>query len=133
MGGLVGQMALLMYVAVGGATGSIFRYLVTAWIGRVAGRDFPYGTLAVNLLGSFLLGIMIGVIVTLLPRGRELHLLVAVGFLGGFTTFSAFSLDLYLLLERGQFLYAAAYATASVGLSVMLFFLGMWIFRSLAW
>lgn len=121
---------LLLYVAVGGAFGSICRYLMIGWVNDQLGKEFPYGTLIVNILGSFLLGLMIALIVNALPRGRELHALVAIGALGGFTTFSAFSMDLYLLVERGEMASAALYATASVVISVLAFFAGMWIFRS---
>lgn len=123
---------LYLYVAVGGAFGSLMRFIVMSWISGWAGKEFPYATLIVNILGSFLLGIMVGVFAVLVPRGRELHALIAVGALGGFTTFSTFSLDLYMLMERSQFFEAAAYVLLSVFTSVIALFLGMWLLRSIA-
>lgn len=124
---------ILVYVALGGAFGSVCRYLMMSGVGHWLGREFPYGTLMVNILGSFLLGVMIGLIAAMLPRGRELHALVAVGALGGFTTFSTFAMDIYILTERGQMMEAALYTAASVGISVLAFFAGMWMFRTFAW
>lgn len=123
---------LLFYIAIGGAFGSVCRYLLMSATTQLMGREFPYGTLLVNLFGSFLLGLLVGVIASILPRGRELHALLAVGFLGGFTTFSTFAMDVYLLSEREPFS-AMLYTACSVGLSVVAFFLGMWCFREWAW
>lgn len=124
---------LLLYIAAGGAFGSVCRYLAMSWVSGLMGKEFPYGTLMVNILGSLLLGMLIGLIATMLPRGRELHALLAIGFLGGFTTFSTFSMDIYLLVERGQFVAATLYISASILISVLAFFIGMWLFRTLAW
>lgn len=123
---------LLLYVAAGGALGSVCRYLLVEWINGLTARAFPYGTLAVNVLGSFLLGVVLALVVDMLPRSRELYLLLGIGALGGFTTFSAFSYDTYMLLEKGLFAQASFYIAASVGLSVAAFFLGMWVFRAAA-
>ena len=123
---------VLVYVAVGGAVGSMCRYLTMNWVSSFTSKEFPYGTLAVNILGSFLLGLLIAFLVTILPRGRELHALIAVGFLGGFTTFSAFSMDVYLLMEKGQMMAAATYIILSVTVSVLALFFGMWCFRAFA-
>lgn len=123
---------LLIYVAAGGAFGSLCRYLMMGWIGRFAGKDFPFATLAVNVLGSFLLGVLIGMIATYLPRSRELHALLAIGALGGFTTFSTFAMDAYMLMERGEILSAIAYTVSSVLMGVSAFFIGMWMFRYIA-
>lgn len=123
---------LLLYVAVGGAFGSVCRYLMVSWLNNVFGRDFPMGTFVVNILGSFLMGMTLAFIVSLLPRGRELYLLLAVGALGGFTTFSSFSYDSYMLLEKQLYAQAAAYVMGSVILSVGGFFAGMALFKVLS-
>lgn len=123
---------LLLYIAVGGAVGSMCRYLATHWLKNIMGREFPYATLMVNIAGSLLLGAVIAMLVLWLPRARDLHALLAVGFLGGFTTFSAFSMDLYLLMERGEWLNGAVYAVSSVCFSVIAFFIGMWLVRAVA-
>lgn len=118
-----------LYVAIGGAFGSLCRYLIIQWVGALAGREFPWAVLAVNVLGSFLMGLLLGFLASVMPKGRELYLLLGVGFLGGFTTFSAFTYDSYMLLERGDWWGAAAYIAGSVGLGLGAFLAGMWVFR----
>lgn len=112
-GGFSGAAFLL--VAAGGAVGSVLRYAVALLLLPLAGTGFPWPTLAVNLVGSALIGIAAG-------AGLEGHarLLVVTGFLGGFTTFSAFSLETGALFERSPLL-AAAYVLASVGLGIAAF------------
>lgn len=122
----------LMYVAFGGAFGSMCRYAIGTWVGKINTSDFPLGTFLVNITGGFLMGIWIGAIVLMLPvKSRDLHLLVAVGVLGGYTTFSTFSLESYLLIEKGLWLQAALYMIGSVVLSIAALFAGMWLLRSL--
>jgi CrcB protein len=123
----------LMYVAFGGAAGAMSRYILTEWVARLTGSTFPYGTLAANVLGSLLLGALIAFIALVMPsRGKELHLILAVGFLGGFTTFSAFSMDSYMLMERGLYSQAFFYVFGSVVISLIALIMGMWLVRSLA-
>jgi len=107
----------LFQVAVGGAVGSCLRYLVNVGAMRLIGPGWPWGTLAVNILGSFAMGVL----VVVLAQRSATHLapLLMTGLLGGFTTFSAFSLDALTLYERGQAGQAAAYVAASVGLSLV--------------
>jgi CrcB protein len=120
----------LAYVAVGGAMGSMCRFMFYSLIPR---GGFPLATFSVNILGAFMLGAWLAVIVYLLPeKNRDLHYLIAYGALGGFTTFSAFTLDTYLLLERGQMLQTMAYVVGSVLISLLTFFLGMWLVKTLA-
>ncbi len=104
----------LLQVALGGAAGSVARYLVTAGTARGFGTGFPLGTLAVNVAGSLAMGVLF---VLLTREGRWSPLLMT-GVLGGFTTFSAFSLDAFALWERGAWLAAAAYVVLSVVLSL---------------
>ena len=120
---------LYLYVAAGGAFGAVCRYLLTSEITSLAGRGFPYGTMTANIIGSLLMGVAIGVIATMLPRGKEFHALIVIGALGGFTTFSAFSYDSWLLIERGQWLAAGVYILGSVILCILAFFAGMWLFK----
>jgi CrcB protein len=128
------SMIALMYVAVGGAVGSMWRYAMMTLIGHFTkAGEFPWGTFAVNVLGGFLMGLWIAAMAHILPaRGKDLHLLFAVGVLGGFTTFSTFSLDTFLLLERGLLAQAGAYIVGSVVLSVLALVLGMWCIRFFA-
>ncbi len=106
----------LISVALGGAIGASARYLVNIGAGRLLGLNFPWGTLAVNIVGSFLMG----VIATYfgLRGGHRLAPFMMTGILGGFTTFSAFSLDAVTLFERGEFMQSGAYVVASVVLSI---------------
>lgn len=123
----------LIYVMTGGAIGSALRYLVMSFIGRLIVSQFPYSTLAVNVLGSFVMGAWIAIMANLLPeRSRDLHLLFAVGVLGGFTTFSTFSLDTFYLFERGAYAEAAFYIVGSVLISLLALAFGMWLVRAIA-
>jgi CrcB protein len=124
------QLMPLIYVMTGGAIGSAFRYFLMSFIARLSIVDFPYATLAVNILGSFLMGVWIVLMANWLPdRAKDLHLLFAVGLLGGFTTFSTFSLDVFYLFERGENIQAAVYMFGSVMLSVLALVFGMWLVK----
>jgi CrcB protein len=113
-------MQALLFVGAGGALGSIARYLAGGWALRALGPGWPYGTLAVNVLGGALIGLLAGVLAYRGGADQERwRLLLQVGFLGGFTTFSAFSLETGLMLERREYASAALYVTASVALSVV--------------
>ncbi|GMG83851.1 fluoride efflux transporter CrcB [Paralimibaculum aggregatum] len=118
-------------VAAGGAIGASLRFLTVAWIGRLA-PGFPWGTLAVNVLGSALMGLLAVALMERFPGswGRMAPFLLT-GVLGGFTTFSAFSLDALTLIERGRGLAAAAYAAASVGLAVGALWAGLKLGRAI--
>lgn len=119
----------LVYVAVGGALGSLVRYLVTSGCTRWLGHGFPYGTLLVNVLGSLAMGALIGWMARATTGFESLRLLIGVGFLGGFTTFSAFSLDVVMLFERGEMLQVLLYLFASVTVSVMALMAGLYVMR----
>lgn len=127
------NMLSLMYVAVGGAVGSMLRYITMILVSRINPTVFPYGTLTVNVLGSFLMGVLIAVIAGLTPaRAKDLHLLLAVGALGGFTTFSTFSIDTFLLIERGMHVHAALYVLGSVFISLLALIAGMYLIKYIA-
>ncbi len=114
-------------VALGGALGAVCRYLTGIAAVRVMGHGFPWGTLTVNIVGSFLMGVL--VVVLARKGGTHLAPLLMTGMLGGFTTFSAFSLDAITLFERGQTGVAAGYVAASVVLSLMAIALGLLVAR----
>jgi len=101
-------------VALGGGIGAGCRHLVNMGALRLFGPGFPVGTMAINIIGSLLMGLLAGWLGLRAAGGQELRLFLATGVLGGFTTFSAFSLDAAALWERGQPGLAAAYVTASV-------------------
>ena len=123
----------LLLVALGGAIGAAIRHLFNLGALRVIGPGCPWGTMAINVIGSFIMGAFI----EMLSRryggaSTELRLFVATGILGGFTTFSAFSLDFATLWERGDVVPAAGYALASVVGAILALFLGLWLVRTLA-
>lgn len=126
------ELASLIYVMIGGALGSSLRYIVMSFIGRLSSGDFPFATLTVNVAGSFLMGVWIALAASLLPeKSRYMHMFFAVGLLGGFTTFSTFSLDVFYLFERGQYTQIAAYILLSVSLSLSALFVGLWLTKAL--
>jgi fluoride exporter len=122
-------MKTLLVVAAGGALGASARYLVGIGSGRLLGYGFPYGTLIVNVVGCLIMGLLIEAMALRWNVSNDLRSFLTVGILGGFTTFSAFSADFALLLERKQHLAAALYLGGSVGLSIAAFFIGLAIVR----
>ncbi|MGV8936852.1 MAG: fluoride efflux transporter CrcB [Allorhizobium sp.] len=112
-------------VALGGAAGSVCRYFVGLWAVRLLGMAFPWGTFAVNVAGSFAIGLFAEMVARKFSASAELRLLLITGFLGGFTTFSAFSLDAMSLFERGEPLSSLVYVAASVGLAILAVFAGL--------
>lgn len=119
----------VLAVAAGGAIGSVARYGTMSAIGPWLGGTFPHATLAVNVLGSFTFGALVEIWAQVWSPSQELRALIAVGFLGGFTTFSTFSLDAWFLIERGDTAGAALYAVLSVVLSVGGFVAGLYLLR----
>lgn len=117
-------------VAAGGAIGASARYLAGVAVMRAMGPGFPWGTLLVNVAGSFLMGVLIVVLAHL--GGTRFLPFLAVGVLGGFTTFSSFSLDAVTLYERGAVGAAAGYVAASVVLSLAALFAGLMLARAVA-
>ena len=122
----------LLLVAAGGAIGASLRHLVNLGSLRLLGPAFPWGTVAVNIAGGFLMGLFVELLARRFGGSAELRLFVATGVLGGFTTFSAFSLDAVMLYERGAVVQAFAYVAASVIVAIAALFLGMWLAKTLA-
>jgi CrcB protein len=123
-------MKLVLMAAAGGALGSSARYLVNVGAGKLIGMGFPWGTLIVNIAGCFAMGMLVG---WGAPKGalsQEARVFLATGVLGGFTTFSAFSADFALLVERKNFGLSALYVTGSVVLSLVAVFAGIYLVRS---
>jgi len=123
-------MSSVFYVALGGALGASGRYMFGQAAARVFGADFPYGTLGVNVIGSALMGLLFGYLTSRTSGGSEnLRLFIGVGLLGGFTTFSAFSLESIMMLERKAYGAFAGYIGLSVGLSFIALLAGLWLSR----
>jgi len=120
-------------VFLGAGIGGVLRHLVNLGCARAFGTSFPYGTLAVNVVGSLAMGLIAGWFVFRSAGAPPaLRLFLTTGLLGGFTTFSAFSIDVAFLWERDALGLAALYVAASVGLSILACFAGLAIIRGLA-
>ncbi len=120
-------MTVVFAVAAGGALGALGRYLVLSWLGHRLGFGFPFGTLAVNVLGSFLAGLLLALTSTVWPAPLELKLFLGVGILGAFTTFSTFAMDTAYLVGQHRPVAVAIYVLASVALSLAGAFAGYYL------
>jgi CrcB protein len=125
-------MPNLLLVLLGGAAGAGLRYEAGRLALKQFGPGFPWGTLAVNLAGGLAMGLLAGALSGVGMTSRPAWLLLGVGLLGGFTTFSAYSLDLFLMLERGRAGLALAYGAGSALGALGLLALGYWAARALA-
>jgi fluoride exporter len=122
----------VLFVAAGGAIGAAARYGVNIWSARILGTGFPWHTLFVNAVGCFIMGLLFGLVQTKLQVSDNLRLFLTTGILGGFTTFSAFSLDALQLFQRGAVVSAASYVVASVALSLAGVYVGFMIAKAFA-
>jgi len=124
-------MTRLLIIAAGGAVGAVARYGVGAWTQRLLpASNWPCGTLTVNVVGGLLMGLLAGWLAFRGgAQGETIRLFAAVGLLGGFTTFSAFSLETALMIERRQFAMAGGYVGLSVVLSIAALFVGLMVAR----
>lgn len=111
-------MKVVLIIAFGGAAGAVGRYLLAGYLGQLMGGGFPWAILVVNVIGSFLLGLITELASQSVLVTPEIKALMTVGFLGAFTTFSTFSLDIVELCERGQWSLAFLYICASVFMAV---------------
>tara|TARA_R110002072_G_scaffold222655_2_gene379755 strand:+ start:1076 stop:1456 length:381 start_codon:yes stop_codon:yes gene_type:complete len=122
-------MKTLLYVALGGALGASCRYAVGMAAAHFGSGQFPWGTFSVNIAGSFLLGVLAAFLTFSWSPSPEMRAFVVVGLLGGFTTFSAFSFDVILLIERDRLVLAAVYLVGTVAISVGGLFAGLRLTR----
>ena len=123
-------MQSFLLVGAGGALGAMGRHGVSILAGRMWGTAFPVGTLLINIVGSLAMGVLVGVLARAVPAWQEpARLFVAIGMLGGFTTFSAFSLDAIGLVERGEHALAGVYVIASVLGAVLGLYVGLLLTR----
>ena len=122
---------LLLSVAAGGAVGAAGRYVVSSYVTHLAGSEYPFGTLTVNIVGAIVMGALVTLMGVAWSPGAEVRAFLTTGILGGFTTFSLFSLDMAVMIERGDMITAGGYAAASVFLCVAGFFVGTHMMRPL--
>jgi len=121
----------LLYVALGGALGASGRHLLGMATLKTFGPDYPYGTMAANVIGGFLMGLLAGWLALKVSGGENMRLFLGVGLLGGFTTFSAFSLDAVLMYEKKAFGALISYVGGSVILSIGALMIGLILARKM--
>lgn len=123
------QLGILLAVALGGALGSLLRYFVAGAVQSATWPGFPWGIFVVNITGGFAMGIIVELSALKLNLTPDMRAFLTVGILGGYTTFSTFSLDSALLIERGDYSGAALYVAGSALLSILALFAGLWLVR----
>jgi len=124
-------MEQMVYIALFGAVGCLSRYALSGWVYQLLGRGFPYGTFAVNILGSFLIGLAMEFSIRSALIPTTLRVAFTIGFLGGLTTFSSFSFETFRLLEEGAFAIALVNVLASVITCLACTWLGIVVARAL--
>lgn len=122
-------MNLVLAIALGGGIGATLRHYLSSFIMQTTGADFPYGTLTVNVLGCFLMGVVIEAAALRYNLSMPMQAFLTTGLLGGFTTFSAFSLDFMRLTSNGEMIQAFLYAGLSIVLSLAAIFVAMFLAR----
>lgn len=123
----MGQIAILAYIAIGGAVGACSRYLISDLMVSLLGKGFPYGTLLVNILGSFIMGLLMAAIATGMIQEQPWRQIIGLGFLGALTTFSTFSMDNVSMLQQGEFVKMGVYILSNVILSITVAWVGFQI------
>ena len=125
-------MNMLVAIAIGGAVGALGRHFVNVALGSLLGTGFPWGTVTVNIVGSFLMGVLIHMLAVSWNVSPEMRALLTVGALGAFTTFSTFSLDVVTMYERDELLLTGIYIAVSVVASIGALFVGLRLARVVA-
>ena len=121
---------ILLAVGVGGGLGALLRYFVAGAIQSAAWPGYPWGIFVVNITGGFMMGLIVELSALRISLTPEMRAFLTTGILGGYTTFSTFSLDSVLLIERGNYGSAAVYIVGSTLLSILALFAGLWIVRA---
>lgn len=124
-------MPVVVWVAIGGGLGASARYGVNVLFGKLLGPGFPWHTMFENIAGCFIMGVLTELMALKMHVSPDVRALLTTGILGGFTTFSAFSFDFALLVEKKAFVHAAAYAAVSVLASLAAIFAGLYLIRTL--
>ncbi len=125
------MLKTLMFIAVGGAFGAVMRFLSQATVYELFGKSFPYGTLFVNVTGSFLMGLLSIFLVEKFNLSAEWHLAILIGVLGSFTTFSAFSIETLVLFEQGDMFKAVTNILLSVFLCIAAVWAGAYLAKQI--
>lgn len=123
--GVTNPLINYLAIAIGGAIGACLRFAISEWMLHLFGRAFPFGTLLVNILGSFVIGLLYGLLLTEQIAPNPWRIFVGIGVLGAFTTFSTFSMDTVLLLQQGDWLKAVANVVLNLVLCLTLAWLGL--------
>ena len=123
------KSAILLAVGAGGAIGSMARYLIAGWVQSPAWTGFPYGIFIVNVTGGFIMGVFTEAMALRFNVSPEMRAFLTTGILGGYTTFSTFSLEAAMLIERHNYGQATFYVAGSAVLSVVALFAGLWLTR----
>lgn len=123
--GVTNPLINYLAIAVGGAMGACLRFALSEWMLHLFGRAFPFGTLLVNILGSFVIGLLYGLLLTEQISPNPWRIFIGIGVLGAFTTFSTFSMDTVLLLQQGDWLKAVANVVLNLVLCLTLAWLGL--------
>ena len=123
----MGQLSILGFIALGGAFGACSRYLVSEFCAVLLGRAFPYGTLTVNVVGSFIMGLLIAAFENEMLATEPWRQIIGLGFLGALTTFSTFSMDNVLLMQQGAFFKMGLNVLLNVVLSISAAWIGFQI------
>jgi CrcB protein len=124
-------MRMIAFIALFGAAGCLARYYLSGWVYALFGTAMPYGTFAVNVLGAFLIGLVMEFSLRSAFVSQDLRMGLTIGFLGGFTTFSTFSYETYRLLESAQLLQALVNASSSVAVCLVFTYFGIAVGRCL--
>jgi fluoride exporter len=125
------NLVVVAAVAVGGAIGSVARYLIAGWVQSAAWSGFPFGIFVVNISGGFVMGLLTEAMALKFHVSLPMRAFLTTGILGGYTTFSTFSLDSALLIQRGALPSAVTYIVGSALLSILALFAGLWIVRAI--
>jgi len=123
-------MGMVLAIAAGGAVGSVARYGTMIWMARWLGAAFPYGTLAVNVFGAFVMGVLIELMALVWSPSEAMRAFLTIGVLGGYTTFSTFTLDAWLLIDHGDYGLALLYMLSSVIFSMAALLAGLQLTRA---
>lgn len=121
-------MKQLIFVFIGGGFGSVLRFIIGKWLNN-SESGIPYGTFAANILGSLLIGVILGLAAKNETLSQSQTLLLATGFCGGFTTFSTFAYENHMFLKSGDFMSFAIYTIASFIIGFLAVFLGVWLVK----